>query len=307
MKVIVFGGSGFLGSHVADELTNRGNKVVIYDLQPSNRLKKGQEMIIGDINDEKTARDVIKDADVIYNFSAVSDIEEAAANPMETIKVNIVGNANLLNIAKDYKVKRFVFASSIYVYGTSGSFYRASKHSSELLIESFHEIYNLDYTILRYGSLYGKYADGHNWIYSILKQAVTSGKITRYGDGEEIREYIHVEDSARCSVDILSEEYKNQCIIITGHHPMKIKDLLAMIKEIMNNKIDIEYLPPKPNFHYEITPYSFTPKMGRKLTPNHYIDLGQGILDCLNHIHQIISDENKGKHKGRMADKSLIS
>ncbi|MDO8282175.1 MAG: NAD(P)-dependent oxidoreductase [Thermodesulfovibrionia bacterium] len=285
-RAVVFGGSGFLGSHVADELAKRDYEVVIYDLRNYARLKNNQSMVIGDITDEAKVRDTVRDADIIYNFSAIADIEEAAVNPVETVKVNILGNTIILNAAREFNVKRFVFASSLYVYGRSGSFYRASKYASELLIESFHEAYDLNYTILRYGSLYGKYVDERNWIYKILKDALTEKKIVRYGDGEEIREYIHVEDAARYSVDILSDEYANECVVLTGHHPIKIKELLKMIKEIMNNEIEIEYLPSPKNFHYEITPYSFTPKMARKLTSNYYIDLGQGILDCLNYIHK---------------------
>ena len=290
-RVVVFGGSGFLGSHVADELAKRDYQVIIYDLREYPRLKKNQVMVTGDINDDVKLKEALKDADIIYNFSAVADIEEAAVNPVETVKVNILGNTKIMNAAKDCKIKRYIFASSIYVYGKSGSFYRASKFASELLIESFHEVYNLNYTILRYGSLYGKYADEHNWIYKILKDALTLGKIVRYGDGEEIREYVHVEDAARYSVDILSEEYKNQCVVLTGHHPIKIKDLLLMIKEILGNKVEIEYLPPRQTYHYEITPYSFTPKTARKLTSNYYIDLGQGILDCLDDIHKNLKTE----------------
>lgn len=292
-KVVVFGGAGFLGSFVADELARRNYQVVIYDLHLYSRLKKNQVMVTGDINDEKKVREVLKDTDIIYNFSAVSDIEEAAADPLKTVKINILGNTNILNVAKDYNVKRFIFASSVYVYGNSGSFYRVSKYSSELLIESFHEVYGLEYTILRYGSLYGNYAGEQNWIYKILKEALTVGKIIRYGDGEEVREYIHVDDAARSSVDILSDEYKNQCVIITGHHPMKIKDLLVMIKEIMNGEVEIEYLPAIKNSHYEITPYSFTVKKGKKLSPSYYIDLGQGVLDCLQHIHRELTKEKK--------------
>jgi len=299
-KVIVFGGSGFLGSQVSDELAKRGFSVVIYDLQPYQRLKPGQEMVIGDINDEAKVMRTMKNANIVYNFSAVSDLETAAADPVETVRVNILGNTMLLNAAKDHHIRRFVFASSIYVYGTFGSFYRASKYSSELMIECFSEVFQLDYSILRYGSLYGNFADDTNWIYRILKEALTTGKITRYGDGEEIREYIHVEDAARASVDILSDEFKNQSVVITGHHPMKIKDLLIMIKEIMNNEIEIEYKPPRSSLHYEITPYSFTPKMGRKLASNYYIDLGQGILDCLQYIHRQIPDtKNKYSWQGR--------
>ncbi len=291
-KVVVFGGSGFLGSHVADELAKRGFEVIVYDLREYDRLKENQTMIVGDINDEEKVRVAVKDADVLYNFSAVADIEEAAVKPMETVRVNVLGNTNILDIAREYKVRRFVFASSLYVYGNTGSFYRTSKYASELIIDSFQEVYGIDYTILRYGSLYGK--DEHNWIYKILKEALLTGKITRHGDGEELREYIHAEDAARYSVDILSDEYKNQCVVLTGHHPIKIKDLLTMIREIMGNKIEIEYLPAEPSYHYEITPYSFTPKMARKLTSNYYIDLGQGIIDCLDHIHKSLKNGREG-------------
>jgi UDP-glucose 4-epimerase len=111
-------------------------------------------------------------------------------------------------------------------------------------------------------------------------------KIVREGDGEEIREYIHVLDAARGSVDILSDEFVNQYIIITGHQQVKIKDLLLMIKEMLNNEINIEYISPSFNYHYEITPYSFSPKIGKKLISNSYLDLGQGILDCLNTLYK---------------------
>ncbi len=288
-KVIVFGGAGFLGGYVSDELVKRGYKVIIYDLKPYSRLKKGQAMVIGDINDTAKVRKAMAGADIVYNFSAVSDIEAAASDPMRTVEVNIRGNTNILNVAREFKIKRFVFASSIYVYGNYGSFYRVSKYSSELLIECFSEVYGIDYTILRYGSLYGKYADESNWIHRILKEALLTGRITRHGDGEEIREYIHVEDAARSSVDILSDDFINQSVVVTGHHPMKIKDLMGMVKEIMNNKVKIEYKAPKSNLHYEVTPYSFTPKIGKKLTSNYYIDFGQGILDCLHHISADIS------------------
>ncbi len=287
-KVIVFGGSGFLGSYVADELLDRGYNVLIYDLVPYTRLKKGQEMVIGDISDEDKVRGVIEDGAIIYNFAAVADIEKASLDPFKTVGVNILGNLNLMNVAKDYDIRRYIFASSIYVYGKSGSFYRASKHATELFIESFNEMYGLNYLILRYGSLYGRYANDSNSIQQMLKSALMTGKIQRCGNGEEIREYIHVKDAAKCSVDILNHDCKTRYLTIAGHYPTKIKDLLTMIAEIMNNNITIEYLLVRKPLHYKITPYSFMPKMAEKISSDRYIDFGQGILDCLNHLHKDI-------------------
>lgn len=281
MKAIVFGGSGFLGSHVADALTIAGYEVKLFDLQKSLYLKEGQEMIVGTILDREAVRKAVKDCEVVYNFAGVADLEKAKEEPVKTVEINILGNAIILDACKEYSVKRFVFASSLYVYSRTGSFYRSSKQACELIIENYHEDYGLPYTILRYGSLYGPRADENNWIYKILNQAITEGKITRYGDGEELREYIHVEDAARCSVDILSKEFANEYVIITGYQQMKIKNLMKMINEMLDNKIELEFMPANSNLHYEITPYSFNPKIAKKYVSKYYLDIGQGLLQCL--------------------------
>ena len=286
MKACVFGGSGFLGSHVADDLTNRGYDVTIFDARPSTYLQDGQEMVVGSILDKEAVNEAIKGCDVVYNFAGIADIDEAKNLPIKTVEINILGNTIILDACKTYDVKRFVFASSVYVYSDSGSFYRSSKQACELIIENFHETYGLPYTILRYGSLYGPRSDERNWIFRILKQAITEGKITREGDGEELREYIHVEDAARCSVDILSDDFENEYVILTGYQQLKIKDLMVMIREMLGNRIELEFLPNKSNVHYEITPYSFTPRIAKKLVSGHYLDMGQGLLQCLKDIYK---------------------
>ncbi len=286
MKAIVFGGSGFLGSHVADALTNAGYKVIIYDLKPSPYLMKSQEMVVGDILDQDRVEESVKGCEVVYNFAGIADIDEASQKPLESVKFNILGNSIILEACRKANIKRFVFASSLYVYSKAGSFYRSTKQACELLIENYHEIFSLNYTILRYGSLYGPRSNENNVIYRYIKQALTDGKITRYGDGEELREYIHVIDAARGSVEILSEEFKNQHVIITGQQQMKVNDLLLMIKEMLDNKIELEYMPANESFHYEITPYSFAPRIGKRLTNKTYLDLGQGILDVIQSLYK---------------------
>lgn len=285
-RVVVFGGSGFLGSHIADVLTETGHDVTIYDVMPSHYLKKSQKTIIGNIMDEKLVQKVVKSSDIVYNFAGIADIEEASQYPLNSVKFNILGNSIILEECRKANVERFVFASSLYVYSKVGGFYRSTKQACELLIENYQEIYGLPYTILRYGSLYGPRSNERNFIYRIIKQALTEEKITRYGDGEELREYIHVFDAAKGSVDILSDEFVNQHVILTGNQQMRIKDLLIMIKEILGKKIEIEFMPPNQNSHYEITPYSFAPKIGRRLIGRTCLDLSQGILDCINELHK---------------------
>jgi len=286
MKVIVFGGSGFVGSHVADALTQAGHDVTIYDLTVSPYLRSPQKMVVGDILDEKKVNDAVKGCDVVYNFAGIADIDEASQRPLDSVKTNIIGNSIILEASHKVKVKRFVFASSLYVYSKAGSFYRSSKQACELIIENYNEIFGLPYTILRYGSLYGPRADENNFIYKIIKQALQEGRIIREGDGEEIREYIHIYDAAKISVEILSGEFANQYVIVTGNQQMKVKDLLLMVKEMLDNKIEIEYTQPSFNYHYEITPYVFAPKLARRIVSKTYLDLGQGILKSIQNMYE---------------------
>ena len=293
MKVLVVGGSGFLGSHTADALTEAGYNVKIFDIAKSPYLQKDQEMIVGDILDKEAIERAVKGCNVVYNFAGMANIDEAYTKPLITIEKNIIGNTTILEACRKNKVERFVFASTIYVYSESGSFYRSSKQACELIIENYNEAFGLPYTILRYGSLYGPRAKDNNWIHKILKQALKEGKITRHGDGEEIREYIHVKDAAKLSVKILSKEYENQNITITGNQPMKIKDLHTMVKEILGNKIKLEYLPDVSNTHYEITPYSYNPKVAQKLVSTVFHDMGQGIIECLEEIDAKLNTKKK--------------
>ena len=86
MNIIVFGGSGFLGSHVVDALVEAGHKVGVYDISKSEYLKPNQQMIVGDILDEQRIRDAIKGCDIVYNFAGIADIDEASTKPIETVK-----------------------------------------------------------------------------------------------------------------------------------------------------------------------------------------------------------------------------
>jgi UDP-glucose 4-epimerase len=298
MNITVFGGSGFLGSHVADVLTERGHNVLIFDRTKSPYLRKGQSMMTGDVLDEKAVQKAVEGADVVYNFIALADIDQAWERPVETAKINVLGNMHILEAARKANAQRFVFSSSVYVYSDAGSFYRSSKQACELFIEDYQKIYGLPYTILRYGSLYGPRANEHNWIYKMLKQALIEKKITREGDGEEIREYIHVHDAAKLSCDILKDEYKDRSLIITGNTQIKIKDLMVMVKEILKGDVEINYVPVKNKGHYEITPYVFNPKIAAKIKSNEHLDMGQGILHILTEIHRECIASSAEKYAG---------
>jgi len=291
MKILVTGGAGFLGSHVADALSETGHKVTIFDIQMSPYLRADQEMVVGDMLDQQILGSVVHGQEVIYHFAGIADIDECAVRPVDTVKYNILGTVKLLDACRKTKGKRFIFASSAYVFSDSGLFYRSSKQACESFIQDFSEAYGLRYTCLRYGSLYGQRADERNSIFKLIQQALETGRIEYSGTGEEVREFIHVKDAAASSVLVLDPAYENQNIILTGTEKMRYKDLLGMINEILGNKIEIIMKPSTRKAHYRITPYNFSPKLGRKLVSNPHIDMGQGLLQCIENLYEHIHIE----------------
>ena len=295
-KVLVTGSSGFIGSHVADVLDKKGYQVILFDTDPSKYKTGTQQEFIGDILKPHDIETAVKGCDVVYHFAAQADIGVSSDTPTKTILTNIIGTQNVLEAARKHKVNRLMFSSTIYVYSDLGSFYRVSKQASEKIIEEYQKEFDLDYTILRFGSLYGPRANTFNAIRDIITQALENKKIVRRGDGEEIREYIHVKDAALLSVDALDEEYKNNHLIITGNQQIKIKDLLIMIKEIFHGEIKIEFGQEEELHHYEITPYNYKPQVAKKITPNTYYDLGQGIMDQIYDLGIKMDEKNDPKN-----------
>lgn len=292
-KVVVFGGSGFLGSHVADALTAKGYNVVIFDRATSPYLMPEQQMIVGDILDREAVREAVRGAAYVYHFAGIADIAEAKNKPLETVQFNVMGTMYILEACREFGVQRFMYASTVYVYSELGSFYRSSKQACELFIENYQKAYGLEFTILRYGSLYGRRANHFNFIHNSIRQALTQGKIERKGDGNEVRDYINVLDAARASVEVLTdEEFRNSYLMMTGTQTTRVREILEMIREMMHNNVELRFLDETFDEHYEITPFSFKPQVAKKYVSRYYHDLGQGLLDCIYEVYeQLVEDK----------------
>jgi UDP-glucose 4-epimerase len=292
-KVVVIGGAGFMGSHTADILSERGFKVTIFDNKVSSWLRADQEMIVGDILDRDSVNAVVSGAKYLYHFAGSADIDEAKERPFNTIHLNIMGTTVALEAAVKSGVERFIYASTMYVYSPYGSFYRASKQAAEIIIETYQESFDLDFTFLRYGSLYGPRSQDWNGLRRYVSQVIQEGKLDYRGTGKERREYIHVRDAARLSVDILDEIHKNKAITVTGHQVLNSEELIDLIFEIAG--IDKNVVFSQDNFsqdHYVMTPYRYTPKQAKKLMPDEFIDLGQGVLEIIEDIHGELDNSN---------------
>ncbi len=287
-KVLVFGGFGFLGYYLLKELLSRGYELVVADIKDDSEFKDVVHYIKCDISDQKQVEAVFKNQnyDIVYNLAGFANLDFAIKAPLKTMQLNIIGNMYILEACINGNIKKFVYASSAYAMSNKGSFYGISKLASEKIIEEYHEKYDLDFTILRYGSVYSERNYDNNYIYNLIKKAVIENVIDHKGDGNEIREYIHAGDAAKLSVDVIeSDKFNNVHVILTGTERIKRSELFNMINEILNNKIEIKYNNIYNN-HYKFTPYSFEPSLSRKLTANPHIDMGQGILECIRSVYK---------------------
>ena len=132
-KVIVFGGSGFLGGFVANELKNKDYDVTIADISQTKYPRDNNFVKCDILNYDEMINNLSKDYDIIYNFAAFSNLDKASTNPVPTINLNIIGNLNILEYARSINCKHYVFASSAYATSNKGSFYGISKLSAEIL------------------------------------------------------------------------------------------------------------------------------------------------------------------------------
>ena len=278
MKIIVTGGSGFLGSHVADELSKRGHNVTIFDKKKSKWIRPDQKMYLGDILNAKDLENVIKGADAVFHFAALADIGEALKKPIESANINISGTVLALEFSYKYKIKRFVHASTIYVNSKDGGFYRCSKKAAEDYVEEYHNTFGLDYTVLRFGSLYGERSDNTNGVTSIINRAINTGELNYLGSKNSVREYIHIKDAAKASADILKEKFKNKHIILTGKKRIKVYDLLKILAKILKISKNIKFLDQKLLGHYTVSPFTYKPKVGKNFFFNSNVNFEKGLL-----------------------------
>lgn len=299
MKALVTGGKGFLGHHILRELLKRGIPAVSYDISDQDlpfdakEKKAGLELVRGDILDGDALGEAMEGCGLVFHTAAIADMDEARKTPVRTMEVNTLGTARCLEAAREAGVGRFLFASSVYTSGNRGSFYRVSKQAGESLCKTYAGEFGLPFTILKYGSLYGRESNQWNFIYGVCRSLLTTGRFTYESSPDAEREYIHICDAARETVNAaLSKDYANRTVLITGHQRIKVRELFALIQEILGKEIRIDYNPVKKGTHYIMTPYSFEADIPVRINLSSYVDISEGILDCLHEVQRELDRES---------------
>jgi UDP-glucose 4-epimerase len=256
MVVLVTGGSGFIGSHLVDKLCERGYEVRVFDLIKPHR--DDVEWVKGDVLDKEAVFKSFKDVEYVFHLAAVADVNVALSNPELCVQVNEIGTLNVLEAARSLEVDRVILASTTWVYGRVEGMvteetpisppehlYTATKIAQEHLVISWNKHYGLPYTILRYDIPYGPRMRSNMAIAIFVRRAMRKEPITIFGDGNQGRCFIYVEDLAEGNVAALSERAKNQVINLAGIEFVTINRVVEELRKIFGD-IEARYEPPRP-------------------------------------------------------------
>jgi UDP-glucose 4-epimerase len=290
MRVLVTGSSGFLGAHLVRAHLASGNEVVGFDLQPVDPVGAGDgaaEVVVGDVRDLDALVEAMRGCEAVYHLAAVADIGAATADPRRAADVNVMGTATALEACRIAGIDRLILASSVYVHSAAGSVYRTTKRAAEALVRDCAELWGLRTTILRFGSVYGPGADPENAIRRIITMALSEGRIDFWGDGTEVREYIHAGDAARLAVRALDDRFAGRTLHLVGWDRLTTREVVEMVAEMVGSDVAIEFADSPYQGRYHLTPYTLKAndfEVGERLTDETHVDLGLGILDTMQHL-----------------------
>jgi UDP-glucose 4-epimerase len=260
MRVLVTGGSGFIGSHVVDKLRAAGHEPVIYDLRPSPWHEPGSvDTVLGSITDREALERALHSCDAVAHLAAVADVNDVHAEPEDAERVNARGTVAVLEAARRAGVKRIVYASTIWVYSdcegevvdedtllpAPSHLYTSTKLAGELYCKAYQELYGIEYTILRFGIPYGPRAREAAVIPAFVGRALRGEPLTLAGDGGQSRRFVYVEDLAEGVALGLLDVARNRVYNLASDENVTIKQIAERVQELLGN-VEIVYTPARP-------------------------------------------------------------
>jgi len=267
-KILVTGCAGFIGWKTCEKLLERGEEVIgidnlndYYDVKLKewrlNQLKKYKNFDFCKIdisNFQKIKKVFEKNKfEAVINLAARAGVRASLENPWDYVNTNITGTLNLLELCKDFKIEKFVLASTSSIYGNAKlpfkegkkvdkviSPYAATKKSAEVLCYTYHYLYNLDITILRYFTVYGPAGRPDMSVFRFIKLIKEDKLIEVYGDGEQKRDFTYIDDIAEGTIKAL-KPLGCEIINLGNNRPVKLNYIIKLIEKILAKKARINY------------------------------------------------------------------
>jgi len=266
---LVTGGAGFIGSNIVEELVKRGEKVRVLDNFSTGKREniapflKQIELIEGDIRDEETCRQAIKDIDYVLHQAAMPSVPRSLAEPVITSEVNIMGTVKLLTAAAKAKVRRFVYAASSSAYGDQPvavksedlipkplSPYAAAKLAGEYFCQAYSQSMGLETVGLRYFNVFGPRQDPKSQYSAVIPLFITAimegRRPTIYGDGTQTRDFTYVANNVQANIlATTAKSVAGKIINIACGKSYSVLDLLKVINEALGKNIDPILVPER--------------------------------------------------------------
>ena len=258
MKVLVTGGSGFIGSHVVDKLRDKGVEVRVFDMiMPT--FRKDIEFYQSSLLDYEALNMAMSGVKAVFHLAAVADVKDVYDNPHYAESINVRGTINVLEAARKAKVQRIIYGSTTWVYSevteqyvdeqtplhAPAHLYTATKIAAEYYCQSYSKLYNLPVTILRYGIPYGPRARDGAVVPIFVGKAMCGEPLTIAGDGMQFRKFVYVEDLAEGNMLALKSIAKNKIYNLDGSEKVTIKQIAETVQKVIGN-VRIEYVPARP-------------------------------------------------------------
>ena len=265
-NILITGGLGFIGSHIADELMEDNHITIIDNLSTGNikNLKNPEndnlKIVKEDIRNSNL-KELTTDIDYIFHLAAMASVPLSVENPIECNDVNVNATVELLKAAADNGVEKIVFSSSSAVYGDNRNMplketeplmptspYAASKASCELYLKSFHDSYGLNYTALRYFNVFGPKQDKNSQYAAVIPNfisALLEGKqAIIYGDGEQTRDFVYVGDIVRANIAACKSDF-NGVVNVASGEKLTINRLYEIVKDTLGSDLEPDYQPER--------------------------------------------------------------
>jgi UDP-glucose 4-epimerase len=301
-KYLITGGAGFIGSHIAQYLSEDGHSVTVLDSLrtgfQSNLEDMNIQFIKGDIRDESLVNKLVKEVDYVFHLAALVSVPESLLKIKECIDINTIGTINILEAAKNNSGCKVVLSTSAANYGNNPILpkietmfpepmtpYAITKLDGEYLLKMYHDQYNVPTASLRYFNVFGPRQNPKSAYAAavpiFINKALQDKPITIYGDGSQTRDFIYVKDVVRAN--ILASQVGNETYNVALGHSTSILELAEKIIEITNSKSEIQFLEERPGDikHSKANPTKFN-QLGFK--PEYNIEMA--LIETIVFYHE---------------------